>query len=77
LETVQNLGIHKIAEISSEETPSDVHGLNVLKNGQEDGAVCSDTIYHAHKTLMELNEKNSRMFCDVVNFLERQKEDSA
>lgn len=77
LETVQNLGIHKIAEISSEETPSDVHELNDLKSGQEDGAACSDTIYQAHKTLMELNEKNSRMFCDVVNFLDRQKEDSA
>lgn len=77
LETVQNLGIHKIAEISSEETPSDLQGLDELKNGQVNGAACSETIYQAHKTLMELNEKNSRMFCDVVNFLERQKEDSA
>ena len=77
LETVQNLGIHKIAEISSEETPSDLHELDDLKNGKKDGLACSDTIYQAHKTLMDLNEKNSRMFCDVVNFLERQKEDSA
>lgn len=77
LETVQNLGIHKIAEISSEETPSDLHELNELKSGKNDGSACSDTIYQAHKTLMELNDKNSRMFCDVVNFLERQKEDSA
>jgi hypothetical protein len=77
LETVQNLGIHKIAEISSQETPSDLRELDDLKNAKVGGAACSDTIYQAHKTLMELNEKNSRMFCDVVNFLERQKEDSA
>lgn len=77
LETVQNLGIHKIAEISSSETPSDRHELNELKNGGKGGAACPETIYEAHKTLMELNEKNSKMFCDVINFLEREKEDSA
>ena len=73
LETVQNLGIHKIAEISSEETPSDLNGLNELKNGQVNGTACSETIYQAHKTLMELNEK-IRECSATGKFPERQKE---
>ena len=37
---------------------------------------CSETIYQAHKTLMNLNAKNLRMFCDVVSFLEQEVENS-
>ncbi len=71
LETVKNLGIHRIAEISS----SSIENLNDLealsKNGKSESA-CSDTIYEAHKTLMNLNKKNLRLFCDVVSFLEQE-----
>jgi hypothetical protein len=75
LETVKNLGIHRIAEISSHavESIKDLESLSV--NGQDDVA-CSETIYEAHKTLMNLNEKNLRMFCDVVSFLEQETERS-
>jgi anti-anti-sigma regulatory factor len=75
LETVKNLGIHRIAEISSHavESLKDLESLSV--NGQDDVA-CSETIYEAHKTLMNLNEKNLRMFCDVVSFLEQETERS-
>ena len=71
LETVKNLGIDKIAEVSSFSTKDfkDLESLN--KNVQTESA-CSDTIYEAHKTLMNLNEKNLRMFCDVVSFLEQE-----
>ena len=57
LETVKNLGIHRIAEISSHavESLKDLESLS--ENGQDDIA-CSETIYEAHKTLMNLNEKN-------------------
>ena len=75
LETVKNLGIHRIAEISSHavESLKDLESLS--ENGQDDIA-CSETIYEAHKTLMNLNEKNLRMFCDVVSFLEQENEHS-
>ena len=77
LETVQNLGIHKIADVNPDDLSSDDRELNDLENNEGHDSVGSETICQAHKTLMELNERNSKMFCDVVNFLERQKEDSA
>ena len=77
LETVQNLGIHKIADVNPDDLSSDDRDLDDLENKEDRDSVGSETICQAHKTLMELNERNSKMFCDVVNFLERQKEDSA
>jgi anti-anti-sigma regulatory factor len=75
LETVKNLGIHRIAEISSHSVES-VKDLESLSENGQDDIVCSETIYEAHKTLMNLNEKNLRMFCDVVSFLEQENERS-
>ena len=71
LETVQNLGIHRIAEISEMkiETESD---LQMLDSTRGDNMASSKAIYDAHKMLMNMNSKNSRMFCDVVNFLEQE-----
>ena len=77
LETVRNLGIHKIADVNPDDLSSDDRDLDDLENNEDRDSVGSETICQAHKTLMELNERNSKMFCDVVNFLERQKEDSA
>ena len=77
LETVQNLGIHKIADVNPDDLSSDDRDLDDLENKEDRDSVGSETICQAHKTLMGLNERNSKMFCDVVNFLERQKEDSA
>ena len=76
LETVENLGIHKIALVSSEfiSGPNDLENLKV-KTDEENA--CPKVIYQAHKTLLELNQKNSRMFRDVVNYLEQKVEDSA
>lgn len=75
LETVKNLGIHRIAEISSHAVES-VKDLESLSENGQDNVACSETIYEAHKTLMNLNEKNLRMFCDVVSFLEQENERS-
>ena len=75
LETVKNLGIHRIAEISSHSVES-VNDLESLSENGQDDIACSETIYEAHKTLMNLNEKNLRMFCDVVSFLEQENERS-
>ena len=76
LETVQNLGIHKIAHVSSEFI-SNPNELKILKVKNVNQQTCPELIYNAHKTLMDLNEKNSRIFRDVVNYLEQKVEDSA
>jgi hypothetical protein len=64
------LGIHQIADISSEEV-KDIVQLESL-NGSHTN---SDTIYKAHKALMSLNEKNLKVFSDVVGYLEQKKEE--
>jgi len=76
LETVENLGIHKIAVVSSEfiSSPNDLENLQVKA---EEEKACPEVIYRAHKTLLDLNQKNSRIFRDVVNYLEQKVEDSA
>ena len=70
LETVQHLGIHKIASICSKK----VVGLNDLKS-IESNSVSENTIYQAHKSLVDLNDKNQKVFCDVLQFLQRKKDD--
>ena len=75
LETVENLGIHKIAQVSSKfiSGPDDLENLKPKNNNDKESSV---EIYKAHKSLMELNQKNSRLFRDVVHFLEQKVEDS-
>lgn len=70
LETVQHLGIHKIASICSMK----IECLKDLRDVASKSA-SDDIIYSAHKSLMELNDKNQKIFCDVVQFLEHKKED--
>ena len=76
LETVENLGIHKIATVSSEFV-SNTNELNELKVKSKSDKASPELIYKAHKTLLDLNEKNSKIFKDVVNYLEQKVEDSA
>ena len=75
LETVKNLGIHKIAHVSSEtiEEFAELKNINSSKNSEE---ASSSIIYEAHKALADLNNKNQRIFCDVIKFLEQKMEDS-
>ena len=73
LETVCNLGIHQIANVSSDEIKDEVQLENLgIKSSQSNAN--SDTIYKAHKALMNLNEKNLKVFSDVVSYLEQKKE---
>jgi anti-sigma B factor antagonist len=76
LETVKNLGIHKIADVSTSyiTNSKDLENLNNQSHREEANP---ETIYKAHKTLLELNDKNSRIFRDVVNYLEQKIDDSA
>jgi anti-anti-sigma regulatory factor len=76
LETVQNLGIHKIATVSSNYITNTTE-LENLNNHPHNEEANPEIIYKAHKTLLELNEKNSKIFRDVVNYLEQKIEDSA
>ncbi len=76
LETVENLGIHKIALVSSAFV-SGPNDLENLKNNTDGENASTEVIYNAHKALLELNQKNSRIFRDVVNYLEQKVEDSA
>ncbi len=73
LETVKNLGIHKIAEICSNKI-TDNTSLEELKTLKGDKKASQETIYQAHKFLMELNDKNLKMFSDVVSYLEQNPE---
>ncbi len=74
LETVCNLGIHQITEVSSEEI-KDLEQLERLNQTLAKSSVDSETIYKAHKALMSLNNKNLKVFSDVVNYLEQKKEE--
>lgn len=76
LETVENLGIHKIAAVSSEFV-SNTNELDELKVKSKSDKASPELIYKAHKSLLDLNEKNSKIFKDVVNYLEQKVEDSA
>ena len=73
LETVCNLGIHQIANVSSDEIKDEVQLENLAIKSSQSNAN-SDTIYKAHKALMNLNEKNLKVFSDVVSYLEQKKE---
>ena len=74
LETVCNLGIHQITEVSSDEI-NDAEQLEKLNQNSAESTVGSQTIYNAHKALMNLNDKNLRIFSDVVSYLEQKKEE--
>jgi anti-anti-sigma regulatory factor len=77
LETVCNLGIHQITEVSSEEITDaqQLEQLAQISSSSSEPSVGSDTIYKAHKALMSLNDKNLKVFSDVVSYLEQKKED--
>ncbi|MEK9772251.1 MAG: STAS domain-containing protein [Opitutae bacterium] len=74
LETVSNLGIHQITEVSSEEI-RDVQQLEELVQNSAQSSVGTNTVYQAHKALMNLNDKNLKVFSDVVSYLEQKKEE--
>ncbi len=74
LETLCNLGIHQITEVSSEKI-NDLEQLENLAQKPTESSVQSDTVYKAHKALMNLNDKNLKVFSDVVNYLEQKKEE--
>ena len=74
LETVCNLGIHQIADISSDQV-NNIEELENLSSKSSTPNANTDTIYAAHKALMNLNEKNLRAFSDVVSYLEQKNED--
>ena len=75
LETVRNLGIHRIADVQTHETEFKDKEFENVSDRSSEKAVDSKEIYKAHKILSELNEGNAHKFRDVVSFLELQKEE--
>ena len=69
LETVRNLGIDRIAEVSDKnDLPADAP----LEDLEDAGTSTSrKEVYEAHKRLMALSADNARKFHDVVTFLEQ------
>jgi anti-sigma B factor antagonist len=76
LETVRNLGIHKIAIVSTESFV-ELDEAMAIDESAADAKASTRLIYEAHKSLMDLNQKNQKLFCDVVKFLEQKKEEEA
>ena len=73
IETVRNLGIHQIAEVCSQSITCE-EDLENLSDSSGNTAANTKTIYDAHKALMSLNEKNLRVFSDVISYLEQRKD---
>jgi len=73
LETVRNLGIHQIANVSEQPITCEKE-LENLSDNSDNPAADTQTIYDAHKALMSLNDKNLRVFSDVVSYLEQRKD---
>ncbi len=73
LETVQNLGIHQIANVSEQPITCEKE-LENLSDNSDNSAADTQTIYDAHKALMSLNDKNLKVFSDVVSYLEQRKD---
>ena len=76
LETVRNLGIHKIATVSTESF-GELDEAIAIDGIAAEAKASNRLIYEAHKSLMDLNQKNQKLFCDVVKFLEQKKEEEA
>jgi anti-anti-sigma regulatory factor len=71
LETVENLGIHRIAHVRAKSEITDLEQLVAVGNGSDDEEISAREVCEAHKRLMELNDSNVRKFHDVVSFLEQ------
>ena len=75
LETVKNLGIHRIVNVGSKEDLLDIENLENIAVGANGGTASAREVYNAHKRLTELNESNARQFHDVMAFLEQHLEE--
>ena len=75
LETVKNLGIHRIANVRAKDDLLEVENLEGIGDGSNGEAASVREVYEAHKRLTELNESNARKFHDVVAFLEQRLEE--
>jgi len=77
LETVENLGIHRIAHVRAKLEMTDLDQLEAVGSGSDDESISAREVCEAHKRLMELNESNARKFHDVVSFLEQRMDEGA
>jgi anti-anti-sigma regulatory factor len=76
LEVVRNLGIHRLVSVEAGDLKMDFGATAKTIEANGDRAQADEElICEAHKRLSELNEKNARLFKDVVGFLEQHLEE--
>ena len=76
LDVVRNLGIHRLVSVEADDSAMNFGGVAKAIEANGDRAqVDEELICEAHKRLSELNEKNARLFQDVVGFLEQHQEE--
>ncbi len=75
LESVRNLGLHRIASVDAGDFPMEYESsgqcLETSKNGEIENA---KLVLQAHENLIEIDEKNKSRFQDVVAYLKNQVE---
>ena len=76
LETVRNLGIHRIADVQTRDMELNDEELTDISDSSAEDSVDPAEIYKSHKALSELNEGNAHKFRDVVSFLESEMEET-
>ena len=68
MELVQNLGLHRLMEVSADE-----EGVaKCSEQLKENDSVGEKMILEAHENLIEADEENAEKFQDVVSFLKKQ-----
>tara|TARA_B100000959_G_C14943135_1_gene608709 strand:- start:796 stop:1308 length:513 start_codon:yes stop_codon:yes gene_type:complete len=75
-DVVRNLGIHRLVSVEAGESAMSFEGVAKAIEANGDRApVDEELIFEAHKRLSELNEKNARLFQDVVGFLKQHQDE--
>ena len=72
LDVVRNLGIHRLMSVDGSNSKIDYSTAESVGANGEKAQADESLIRDAHMRLSELNEKNARLFQDVVGFLEKQ-----
>jgi len=76
-EVVRNLGIDRLVSVQAEadEVTFGTNDVEVMEASGDSSQPDEQLIREAHLRLSELNEKNARLFQDVVGFLQKDQED--
>ena len=72
LESVRNLGLHRIASVDAGGFPLDFDSPGQCLNARDNGEIeNAKLVLQAHENLIEIDEKNKSRFQDVVAYLKK------